>query len=92
MPEPMGKLDTSVSGPEGLPEFDGDAWERVDWCHQEEQVLAATLSAHDSAAFGVHVPAGLGGDAGARGRGSGVRAGVGSRMAEEGGEGGDGFE
>jgi RNA-directed DNA polymerase len=38
MPEPMGKLDTSVSGPEGLPKFGGDAWEHVDWCHQEEQV------------------------------------------------------
>ncbi len=37
MPEPMGKLDTSVNGPEGLP-FDGDAWEQVDWRHHEEQV------------------------------------------------------
>jgi hypothetical protein len=26
MPEPMGKLNTSVNGPEGLP-FDGDGWE-----------------------------------------------------------------
>ena len=34
----MGKLDTSVSGPEGLPSFDGDAWEQVDWRHHEEQV------------------------------------------------------
>jgi RNA-directed DNA polymerase len=34
----MGKLDTSVNGPEGLPRFDGDAWENVNWRHQEEQV------------------------------------------------------
>ncbi len=38
MPELMGKLDTSVNGPEGLPRFDGDAWDCVDWRHQEEQV------------------------------------------------------
>jgi RNA-directed DNA polymerase len=38
MPELMGMLDTSVSGPEGLPAFDGEAWERVDWRHHEEQV------------------------------------------------------
>ena len=38
MPELMGTLDTSVNGPEGLPPFDGDAWERTDWRHQEEQV------------------------------------------------------
>ena len=38
MPEPMGTLDTSVNGPEGLPPFDGDAWEYVDWRHHEEQV------------------------------------------------------
>ena len=42
MPEPKGKLDTvaegSVNGPEGLPAFDGDAWEHVDWRHHEEQV------------------------------------------------------
>ena len=38
MPELMGKLDTSVNGPEGLPSFDGDAWERVDWRFHEEQV------------------------------------------------------
>ena len=38
MPAPKGMLDTLVSGPEGLPPFDGDAWEHVDWCHQEEQV------------------------------------------------------
>jgi RNA-directed DNA polymerase len=37
MPELTGKLDTSVNGPEGL-SFDGDAWERVDWRHHEEQV------------------------------------------------------
>jgi RNA-directed DNA polymerase len=34
----MGKLDTSVNGPEGLPPFDGDAWERTDWRHHEGQV------------------------------------------------------
>jgi len=38
MPEPKGTLDTPVNGPEGLPPFDGDAWERVDWRHHEEQV------------------------------------------------------
>ena len=38
MPEPTGKLDTSVNGPEGLPLFDGDAWEQVDWRLHEEQV------------------------------------------------------
>ena len=42
MPEPKGKLDTSVNGPEDLrparPVFDGDAWERVDWRRCEEQV------------------------------------------------------
>ena len=38
MPEPTGKLDTLVNGPEGLPSFDGDAWERVDWRRHEEQV------------------------------------------------------
>ena len=38
MPELMGALDTSVNGPEGLLPFDGDAWEQVDWRHQEEQV------------------------------------------------------
>ena len=38
MPELMGKLDTPVNGPEGLPPFDGDALERVDWRHHEEQV------------------------------------------------------
>jgi len=37
MPVLMGKLDTSVNGPEGLPLFDGDAWDRVDWrCHEEQ--------------------------------------------------------
>src|SRR6266849_5417193 len=34
----MGKLDTSVNGPEGLPSFDGDAWENVVWRRHEEQV------------------------------------------------------
>src|ERR1022692_959170 len=38
MPVLMGKLDTSVNGPEGLPLFDGDAWELVDWRRHEEQV------------------------------------------------------
>jgi RNA-directed DNA polymerase len=38
MPELMGTLGTSVNGPEGLLSFDGDAWERVDWRHHEEQV------------------------------------------------------
>ena len=38
MPEPKGKLDTLVNGPEGLLPFDGDAWERVDWRFHEEQV------------------------------------------------------
>src|SRR6266436_3806915 len=38
MPELTGTLDTSVNGPEGLPSFDGDAWERVDWRGHEEQV------------------------------------------------------
>ena len=38
MPEPKDKLDTSVNGPEDLPPFDGDAWERVDWRRCEEQV------------------------------------------------------
>jgi RNA-directed DNA polymerase len=38
MPVLTGKLDTSVNGPEGLPPFDGDAWEAVDWRRHEEQV------------------------------------------------------
>src|SRR5216683_168787 len=38
MPELMGKLGTPVNGPEGLPPFDGDAWERTDWRHHEEPV------------------------------------------------------
>jgi RNA-directed DNA polymerase len=38
MPVLMGKLDASVNGPEGLPRFDGDAWDRVDWRRHEEQV------------------------------------------------------
>ena len=38
MPELTGKLDTSVNGPEGLPPFDGDAWDHADWRHHEEQV------------------------------------------------------
>src|SRR2546423_6733793 len=38
MPELMGKLDTSVNGPEGLSSSDGGAWDRVDWRFHEEQV------------------------------------------------------
>src|SRR6478736_6512082 len=38
MPELMGKLDTSVNGPEGLPPCDGDAWDCVDWRFHEGQV------------------------------------------------------
>jgi RNA-directed DNA polymerase len=38
MPVLTGKLGTSVNGPEGLPSFDGDAWDRVDWRFHEEQV------------------------------------------------------
>ncbi len=38
MPELTGTLDTSVNGPEGLPLFDGDAWEHADWRGHEEQV------------------------------------------------------
>src|SRR6202451_685735 len=38
MPVLTGKLDTSVNGPEGLPSFDGDAWDHVDWRGHEEQV------------------------------------------------------
>jgi hypothetical protein len=38
MPVLMGKLGTSVNGPEGLSPFDGDVWDCVDWRHYEEQV------------------------------------------------------
>jgi hypothetical protein len=38
MPELTGTLGTSVNGPEGLPLFDGDAWDHVDWRQHEEQV------------------------------------------------------
>ena len=39
MPEPRGKLDTSVNGPEGLsPVFDGAAWDQVDWREHEQRV------------------------------------------------------
>ena len=31
-------MDTLVNGPEGLPPFDGDAWDCADWRHHEEQV------------------------------------------------------
>src|SRR5712691_3182414 len=51
------------------------------------QLLAATVFAHESAAFGVDVLAGAGGDVR-----RGCRAGVGSGCAEEAGERGDGFE
>jgi len=54
-------------------------------------VLAATVFAHESAAFGVHVLAGLGGDL-RLGGWPGCRAGAGAGCAEEGGERGDGFE
>ena len=37
MPEPMGKLEVLVNGPEGLL-FDADAWEQADWRHHEGQV------------------------------------------------------
>jgi hypothetical protein len=52
-------------------------------------VLAATLSAHGSAAFDVHVLAGLGGDAVLAGSRSAAAVGV---AAEEAGEQVDGFE
>ena len=51
------------------------------------QLLAATVFAHESAAFGVPVLAGAGGDVR-----RGCRAGVGSGCAEEAGERGDRFE
>ena len=54
-------------------------------------LLAATVFAHESAALGVHVLAGLGGDLRLEGRLV-CRAGVGSGCAEEAGERGDGFE
>ena len=38
MPVLTGTLDTSVNGPEGLPSFDGDAWDYADWRFHEEQV------------------------------------------------------
>src|SRR5258708_39088046 len=38
MAELMGKLATLVNGPGGLSSFDGGAWDRVNWRHQEEQV------------------------------------------------------
>src|SRR5246127_664273 len=38
MPELTGKLGTSVNGPDGLPPFDGDAGDHVDWRRHEEQV------------------------------------------------------
>src|SRR6266480_7924612 len=38
MPELTGTLGTSVKGPEGLPSFDGDAWEHVDWRGHVERV------------------------------------------------------
>ena len=50
-------------------------------------LLAAAVFAHESAAFGVHVLAGFGGDLGPGGL-----AGVGFGCAEEAGERGDGFE
>src|SRR5260370_19379883 len=38
MPELMGKVDTSVNGPDGLCSFDGDGWDRVTGRREEEQV------------------------------------------------------
>src|SRR5215470_10289927 len=39
MPEPRDKLDTSVNGPAGPPsDFDGDAWDQVDWRGHEQRV------------------------------------------------------
>jgi len=39
MPEPKGKLDTSVNGPaDPNPAFDGAAWEQVNWRVHEERV------------------------------------------------------
>jgi RNA-directed DNA polymerase len=39
MPEPKGKLDTTVNGPEDPPGvFDAEAWEQVDWRLHEERV------------------------------------------------------
>jgi len=55
-------------------------------------VLAATLSAHDPAGFGVDVSAGLRGDESGRGWGVSRPGGVGSWLAEEAGERGDDFE
>ena len=52
-----------------------------------EPLLAAAVFAHESAAFGVDVLAGVGDDLR-----PGCRAGVGSGCAEEAGERGDGFE
>src|SRR5215831_12927292 len=39
-----------------------DYWEFIGFCGLDWRVLAATLSAHGSAAFGVHLLAGFGGD------------------------------
>jgi RNA-directed DNA polymerase len=39
MPEPRGKLNTSVNGPAGPHSvFDGDAWDQVGWREHEERV------------------------------------------------------
>ena len=59
------------------------------YAERRTAVLAATLSAHGSAAFDVDVPAGLGGDATLRQRGSGLTVVV---AAEEAGEHVDEFE
>ena len=52
-----------------------------------QERIAATVFAHESAAFGVHVLAGVGSDLR-----PGCRTGVGSGCAEEAGERGDGLE
>ena len=67
------------------------SWRRHGVLLPGSKVLAATVFAHESAAFGVQVLAELGGDLRLGGR-PGCRAGVGSGCAKEAGERGDGFE
>src|SRR6516164_2553935 len=73
------------SGPRAPPGVTGTS------CYHGHQVLAATLSAHELAAFGVDVPAGFGGDLCTRRRSGWAVAGV-VRPAEEAGERCDGLE